>query len=162
MSRSTTARRTVRRSAAEDLCDPLQLGLIPAFSSASRFSPSLCRAHCSLTLSAAVYPSLSLSVSLCAALPLSAATAGAAGLLGDIRTTKPAPGHDRVLYPGLRGAEITAERKAKGIPYHPEVIVWFHRCARSAERSALAATAPSAGCCPAAADPLTCSSLQIR
>ena len=59
-------------------------------------------------------------------------------------------------------AEITAERKAKGIPYHPEVIVWFHRCARSAERSALAATAPSAGCCPAAADPLTCSSLQIR
>lgn len=33
-----------------------------------------------------------------------------------------------VLYPGLRGAEVTTERKAYGIPYHPEVIVWFHRC----------------------------------
>ena len=52
------------------------------------------------------------------------------GLLADIRTTKPAKGHDRVLYPGLRGAEITAERKANGIPYHPEVIVWFHRVRR--------------------------------
>ena len=52
------------------------------------------------------------------------------GLLADIRTTKPAKGHDRVLYPGLRGAEITAERKANGIPYHPEVIVWFHRVSR--------------------------------
>ena len=51
------------------------------------------------------------------------------GLLADIRTTKPAPGQDRVLYPGLRGAEVTAERLAHGIPYHPEVIDWFHRAA---------------------------------
>ena len=58
------------------------------------------------------------------------------GLLADIRTTKPAKGHDRVLYPGLRGAEITAERKANGIPYHPEVIVWFHRVSRRSLRTA--------------------------
>eukprot|EP01052_Picozoa_sp_SAG31_P049678 SAG31_NODE_10990_length_1075_cov_1.350410_1_plen_223_part_00 len=51
------------------------------------------------------------------------------GLLADIRNCKPAPGHDRVLYPGLRGAEITLSRAAKGIPYHPEVMVWFHRAA---------------------------------
>jgi L-2-hydroxycarboxylate dehydrogenase (NAD+) len=51
------------------------------------------------------------------------------GLLHDIRTSKPAAGHDRVLYPGLGGAEVTAKRKADGIPYHPEVIVWFHRAA---------------------------------
>ncbi len=43
------------------------------------------------------------------------------GLLADLRNTKPAPGFERVLYPGLRGAEIAAERRANGIPYHPEV-----------------------------------------
>ena len=43
------------------------------------------------------------------------------GLLADLRNTKPAPGFERVLYPGLRGAEIAAERRAIGIPYHPEV-----------------------------------------
>ena len=29
----------------------------------------------------------------------------------------------------MRGAEVTAERLAHGIPYHPEVIDWFHRAA---------------------------------
>ena len=51
------------------------------------------------------------------------------GLLKDIRTSRPAAGHERVLYPGLGGAEVTAKRQAEGIPYHPEVIVWFHRAA---------------------------------
>ncbi len=42
-----------------------------------------------------------------------------------LRTTKPAKGHDRVLYPGLPEAESAADCKAKGIPLHPEVIGWF-------------------------------------
>ena len=43
-----------------------------------------------------------------------------------LRTTKPAPGHDRVLYPGLPEAEATITNRAKGIPLHPEVATWFH------------------------------------
>jgi L-2-hydroxycarboxylate dehydrogenase (NAD+) len=42
-----------------------------------------------------------------------------------LKATKPAPGHDRVLYPGLPEAEAEAERRARGIPLHPEVIDWF-------------------------------------
>ena len=45
--------------------------------------------------------------------------------LGMLRTTKPAPGHDRVLYPGLPEAEAVVDRKANGIPLHPEVLEWF-------------------------------------
>jgi len=42
-----------------------------------------------------------------------------------LRTTKTAPGHDRVIYAGILEAEAMADRKANGIPYHPEVIEWF-------------------------------------
>ncbi len=42
-----------------------------------------------------------------------------------LRTTRPAKGHDRVLYPGLPEAESEVERAADGIPFHPEVIEWF-------------------------------------
>eukprot|EP01050_Picozoa_sp_SAG11_P012845 SAG11_NODE_1456_length_4876_cov_20.700021_1_plen_400_part_00 len=48
-------------------------------------------------------------------------TTAADNLLSSLKETPPAPGHERVLYPGLRGAELTAERRARGIPYHPEV-----------------------------------------
>jgi L-2-hydroxycarboxylate dehydrogenase (NAD+) len=43
----------------------------------------------------------------------------------------PAPGHERVVYAGLVAAEEEADRRANGIPYHPEVVEWFR--ATSAE-----------------------------
>ena len=46
-------------------------------------------------------------------------------MLETLRTTKPAPGHDRVLYPGLSEYEEMQDRKANGIPLHKEVIDWF-------------------------------------
>ena len=42
-----------------------------------------------------------------------------------LESTKPAKGHDRVLYPGRPEAEEEAKRKVDGIPLHPEVIEWF-------------------------------------
>ena len=42
-----------------------------------------------------------------------------------LKSTKPAPGHDRVLYPGLPEAECEIEYKAKGIPLHTEVVGWI-------------------------------------
>lgn len=45
--------------------------------------------------------------------------------LEGLRNTPPAPGHDRVLYPGLSEWEATQKRTAEGIPYHTEVIEWF-------------------------------------
>ena len=42
-----------------------------------------------------------------------------------LRTTPPAKGHERMLYPGLPEGESEAERGANGIPFHPEVIVRF-------------------------------------
>jgi LDH2 family malate/lactate/ureidoglycolate dehydrogenase len=42
-------------------------------------------------------------------------------LLSSLRQTPAVLGEDRVLYPGLRGAELTAQRSKHGIPYHPEV-----------------------------------------
>jgi L-2-hydroxycarboxylate dehydrogenase (NAD+) len=45
--------------------------------------------------------------------------------LRSLKATKPAVGHDRVFYPGLPEAEAEIEHKAKGIPFHPEVITWF-------------------------------------
>lgn len=45
-------------------------------------------------------------------------------LLG-LKTTKPAPGHDRVYYPGLSESETKNDRLQNGIPLHPEVIEWF-------------------------------------
>ena len=66
------------------------------------------------------------------------ATAADSLLLG-LRETAPAPGHERVLYPGLRGAELTAVRRQQGIPLHPEVIVWFHRAAEQLDDAVAAA-----------------------
>jgi LDH2 family malate/lactate/ureidoglycolate dehydrogenase len=51
-------------------------------------------------------------------------------MLGALRTAKPAPGQERVLYPGLSEAEEVAHRRAHGIPLHKEVIAWFAECAR--------------------------------
>ena len=46
-------------------------------------------------------------------------------LLRPLGETKPAPGHDRVLYAGLSEYEEEQERRANGIPLHKEVIQWF-------------------------------------
>ena len=40
-------------------------------------------------------------------------------------STKPAPGHDRVLVAGLPEAEVEAVRRADGIPLHPEVVEYL-------------------------------------
>lgn len=42
-----------------------------------------------------------------------------------LKSTKPAPGHDRVLYPGLLEAETEKTNRAQGIPLHTEVLSWF-------------------------------------
>jgi LDH2 family malate/lactate/ureidoglycolate dehydrogenase len=42
-----------------------------------------------------------------------------------LANTPPAPGHDRVLYPGLPEHEELQQRLANGIPYHREVLEWF-------------------------------------
>ena len=46
-------------------------------------------------------------------------------VLRTLRTTRPAPGHDRVLYPGLSEHEEEQARRANGIPLHTEVVEWF-------------------------------------
>ncbi len=46
-------------------------------------------------------------------------------VLDRLAETKPAPGHDRVLYPGLIEGEETERRLEEGIPYHNEVIDWY-------------------------------------
>ena len=51
-------------------------------------------------------------------------------MLRTLRTAAPAPGQERVLYPGLSEAEETARRRAHGIPLHKEVIQWFGVCTR--------------------------------
>ncbi len=45
--------------------------------------------------------------------------------LRELRTTPPAPGHDRVYYAGLLEAETEADRRRNGIPLHREVLAWF-------------------------------------
>lgn len=47
-------------------------------------------------------------------------------MLKHLRTAKPSPDHDRVLYPGLLEHEKLQERRASGIPLHREVITWFN------------------------------------
>ena len=42
-----------------------------------------------------------------------------------MKTTKPAPGHERVLVAGQPEAEVEAVRRVEGIPLHPEVIQWL-------------------------------------
>jgi L-2-hydroxycarboxylate dehydrogenase (NAD+) len=51
-------------------------------------------------------------------------------MLETLRTAQPAPGQERVLYPGLSEFEETRERRAKGIPLHKEVLQWFAECTR--------------------------------
>ncbi|PWU25389.1 MAG: malate dehydrogenase [Candidatus Rokuibacteriota bacterium] len=46
-------------------------------------------------------------------------------MLKTLRTATPAPGQDRVLYPGLSEHEEVETRRANGIPLHKEVIQWF-------------------------------------
>ena len=46
-------------------------------------------------------------------------------MLRTLRETKPAPGHDRVLYPGLLEHEDMQDRTANGIPLHKDVVAWF-------------------------------------
>jgi L-2-hydroxycarboxylate dehydrogenase (NAD+) len=46
-------------------------------------------------------------------------------MLETLRTATPAPGQERVLYPGLSEHEEVEERRANGIPLHKEVIQWF-------------------------------------
>ena len=42
-----------------------------------------------------------------------------------LRQTPTAPGHDRVLYPGLSEHEEEIERRKNGVPLHTEVVEWF-------------------------------------
>ena len=42
-----------------------------------------------------------------------------------MKSTKPAPGHDRVLVAGQAEAEVEEVRRADGIPLHPEVVQWL-------------------------------------
>lgn len=49
-------------------------------------------------------------------------------MLRTLAATPPAPGHDRVVYPGLLEHEAVLERRANGIPLHREVVDWFNRC----------------------------------
>ena len=50
-------------------------------------------------------------------------------MLKTLRTATPAPGQERVLYPGLSEAEELEARRAGGIPLHREVLQWFAECA---------------------------------
>ncbi|MDE0099795.1 MAG: Ldh family oxidoreductase [Truepera sp.] len=46
-----------------------------------------------------------------------------------LRETPPAEGYERVFYAGLPEHEMGRDRRARGIPYHPEVVDWFRRTA---------------------------------
>ena len=46
--------------------------------------------------------------------------------LRTIVDSKPAPGEERVVYPGIPEHEAEIDRQANGIPYHPEVVDWFN------------------------------------
>lgn len=46
-------------------------------------------------------------------------------MLTALRNTEPAPGQERVMYPGLLEYEEEQNRRANGIPLHKEVIEWF-------------------------------------
>ena len=48
-------------------------------------------------------------------------------MLRTLRTAQPAPGQERVLYPGLSEAEEIDQRRAHGIPLHKEVIAVVRR-----------------------------------
>ena len=42
-----------------------------------------------------------------------------------MNSTRPAPGHDRVIVAGQPEAEVEAERREEGIPLHPDVAQWL-------------------------------------
>jgi LDH2 family malate/lactate/ureidoglycolate dehydrogenase len=42
-----------------------------------------------------------------------------------MKSTRPAPGHDRVLVAGQPEAEMEVIRRKEGIPLHPEVVQWI-------------------------------------
>jgi LDH2 family malate/lactate/ureidoglycolate dehydrogenase len=42
-----------------------------------------------------------------------------------MKSTRPAPGHDRVLVAGQPEAEVEQVRRVEGIPLHPEVVQWL-------------------------------------
>ena len=46
--------------------------------------------------------------------------------LRTILDSRPAPGESRVVYPGVPEHEAELDRRAHGVPYHPEVIEWFN------------------------------------
>jgi len=46
-------------------------------------------------------------------------------MLVHLTETKPSPGNERVLYPGLIEHEEFQKRVIEGIPLHTEVIDWF-------------------------------------
>ena len=46
-------------------------------------------------------------------------------MLQGLMDTKPAPGHERVLYPGLEEGEEEDLRRKEGIPLHKEVVDWY-------------------------------------
>jgi LDH2 family malate/lactate/ureidoglycolate dehydrogenase len=48
------------------------------------------------------------------------------GMLETLLETRPAPGHERVVYPGLPEHESIIERRAHGVPLHREVVDWFN------------------------------------
>jgi LDH2 family malate/lactate/ureidoglycolate dehydrogenase len=60
-------------------------------------------------------------------------------MLKTLRTATPAPGQERVLYPGLSEAEEIQSRRANGIPLHKEVLQWFAECTKEMGLAPLAA-----------------------
>jgi L-2-hydroxycarboxylate dehydrogenase (NAD+) len=49
-------------------------------------------------------------------------------MLQTLAATPPAPGYERVVYPGLLEHETELDRRANGIPLHREVVEWFDHC----------------------------------
>lgn len=50
--------------------------------------------------------------------------------LKGIRECPTAPGHERVVYAGLQSDENEVDRRARGIPYHPEVVDYYKELAK--------------------------------
>ena len=46
-------------------------------------------------------------------------------MVSGLAATNPMPGEERVLYAGLPEHETRIERRANGVPLHPEVVDWF-------------------------------------
>jgi L-2-hydroxycarboxylate dehydrogenase (NAD+) len=51
-------------------------------------------------------------------------------MLQTLKATRPAPGQERVVYPGILEHEEEIYRREHGIPFHPEVIGWFESVTR--------------------------------